>query len=208
MPEPDVPEVHLAQDWIERVRSTLPEMPEMTLARMKSQYGLAHEDVETILNEPGCLAFFEESARGRDPKRVSSWITSEIFGQLSYRNQKLADSPLTVQQFTQILDSMSCDLVTSAQAKQLLISFMDGEKREVPELIKVHGWEVIGDESRLRGIAEELLEKHPKEVAGYLKGQTRRLNFFVGKIMQSTKGQAKPQEANRIIRELLEAKRH
>ncbi|KAJ2083674.1 hypothetical protein H4R24_000632 [Coemansia sp. RSA 988] len=207
MSEPDVPEVHLAQDWIERVRSMLPEMPEVTLARVQSQYGLAQEDVETMLNEPGCLAFFEESVSGRDPKRVSSWITSEIFGQLSYRNQRLADSPLTVQQFTQILDSISNDLVTSAQAKQLLISFMDGEKRQVSEIIKAHGWEVIGDESQLRGIAKELIDNHPKEVAGYLKGQERRLNFFVGKLMQSTKGQAKPQEANRIICELLEAKR-
>ncbi|KAJ2610667.1 hypothetical protein H4S08_003504 [Coemansia sp. RSA 1365] len=207
MPDPDVPELHLSQDWIERVRSALPEMPEMTLARVKLQYGLTQEDVETMLNEPGCLAFFEESVQGRDPKRVSSWITSEVFGQLSYRNQKLIDSPLTVQQFVQILDSISADLITSAQAKHLLIAFMDGEKRHVSELIKAHGWEVIGDESQLQGIAKDLLEKHPKEVAGYLKGQTRRLNFFVGKLMQLTKGQAKPQEANRIIRELLESKR-
>ncbi|KAJ2826510.1 hypothetical protein IWW50_002323 [Coemansia erecta] len=207
MPEPDVPEICIADDWIASLRKTLPETPEVALVRMMSQYGLAQEDVETMLGEPGCAAFFEQAVVGRDPKRVLSWITSEVFGQLAYRNQRLAESQLTLSQFTQLMDALSSDLITSAQTKQLLIAFMDGEQRTTSELIKAHGWQVISSDSELRGIAEQLLEAHPKEVAGYLKGQTRRLNFFVGKLMKETKGQAKPQKASQVIEELLEARR-
>ncbi|KAJ1837151.1 hypothetical protein LPJ70_005963, partial [Coemansia sp. RSA 2708] len=190
-----------------QLRNEMPESPEATLERMMTQYGLSQEDVETMLAEPGCTALFEQSVVGRDPKRVVSWITSEIFGQLAYRSQRLADSSLSAEQFAQLLDALNADTITSAQAKQALIAFMDGEQRTVGELIKAYGWEVISDQDELRNIAERLLEAHPKEVAGYLKGQTRRLNFFVGKLMQATQGQAKPQDASQIIKNLLEARR-
>ncbi|KAJ2159709.1 hypothetical protein GGF46_002834 [Coemansia sp. RSA 552] len=207
MPEPDIPEIHIVEGWIKRAHSSLPETPDQALERVTAQYGLSQEDVSTMLGEPGCVAFFEEAARGRSAKQVAAWVTSEVFGQLSYRNQRLSESPLAVQQFTQILDALDGDLVTSGQARQLLIVYMDGEKRSVADLIAAHGWQVISNTDKLRGIAEQLLDAHPKEVAGYLKGQTRRLNFFVGKLMQATKGQAKPQDASRVIKEQLEARR-
>ncbi|KAJ2277932.1 hypothetical protein J3F81_000725 [Coemansia sp. RSA 371] len=207
MPEPDVPEIHINESWITRLRKTLPETPEAVMSRMMPQYGLVQEDVETMLGEPGCTAFFEQAVVGRDPKRVLSWITSEVFGQLAYRSQRLIGSSLTVPQFTQIIDALSSDAITSGQAKQLLIEFMDGEQRTIDELIAAHGWEVISDDGKLRVISKQLLDTHPKEVARYLKGQTRRLNFFVGKLMQATNGQAKPQNASEIMKELLEARR-
>ncbi|KAJ2374177.1 hypothetical protein IW150_003246 [Coemansia sp. RSA 2607] len=205
MPDPDIPEIRISASWIKRVQSMLPELPEATRLRLQQQYGLSREDIETMINEPGCVSFFESSVSGRDPKRVAAWITSEVFGQLSYRAQNLANSLLTVEQFCGMLDALSSGLITSAQAKQLLIEFMDGEKRSASEMIKVHGWKVISDDAQIREIVSKILDNHPKEVAGYLKGQKRRLNFLVGKAMEATKGQARPQDVSRIVKELLEA---
>ncbi|KAJ2057875.1 hypothetical protein GGH92_004898 [Coemansia sp. RSA 2673] len=206
MPEPDIPAVHLSEDWIEHIRSSLPELPEATLSRVTQQYGLLSEDVTTMLGEPGCISFFEQAARGRDPKRVAAWITSEIFGQLSYRAQRLSESTLTVQQFSGLLDALASNAVTSAQAKLLLIEFMDGDKRTADELIQAHGWEVMNDLGRLQDLATQLLEKHPKEAAEYKAGHKRRLNFFVAKIMAATKGQARPQDVSRVLKEYLDGK--
>ncbi|KAJ2854607.1 hypothetical protein J3B02_002591 [Coemansia erecta] len=139
MPDPDIPEVHISQDWIKNARRSLPELPEVTRERLQRQYDLSREDIETMINEPGCVFFFEQSALGRDPKRVAAWVTSEIFGQLSYRAQRLADSPLTVTQLGELLDSIACNTITSLQAKQLLIELMNGETRTIAELIKAHG---------------------------------------------------------------------
>ncbi|KAJ2400697.1 hypothetical protein GGI23_001873 [Coemansia sp. RSA 2559] len=204
MPEPDIPEVHLTDEWIEAARLALPELPEVALARIQAQYGLSKETVETILAEPGCVDLFEDTARGRNARTVASWITSEVFGQLSYRAQRLQDSTLTSGQLSGLIDALENKSVTSAQAKKLLIAYMNGETQSVDDLIKKYGWKVIDDEKSLVGIASKLLDDHPKEVAGYLKGQTRRLNFFVGKVMAATKGQARPQDVSRIVQELLE----
>ncbi|KAI8322198.1 aspartyl/glutamyl-tRNA amidotransferase subunit B [Martensiomyces pterosporus] len=207
MPEPDIPLVHIADSWIQDVQCTMPELPEKALARVMSQYGLSQEETETMLGEPGCIELFEEAAKGRDAKRVAAWITSDIFGQLSYRGQRLCDSSLSVRQFCGLLDALTNDQVTSAQAKQLLIEVMDGDKRTAEELIEAHGWKVIDDQSQLHSIASHLLDAHQKEIEDYLSGNKRRLNFFVGKVMSATKGQAKPQDVSRIVKELLEAKR-
>ncbi|KAI7832989.1 aspartyl/glutamyl-tRNA amidotransferase subunit B [Kickxella alabastrina] len=204
--DPDIPAIRISNGWINKVRSALPELPEATRARLQVQYGLLQEDVETMINEPGCVQFFEQSANGRDPKRVSSWITSEIFGQLSYRTQNFADTPLTVVQLCDLLDSLASDSITSAQAKQLLINFMDGDRRSAQELIQEHGWKIMDDQAQLNDLVSKILDEHPKEVAGYLKGQKRRLNFFVGKAMEETKGQARPQDISRIVKQLLDAR--
>ncbi|KAJ1962081.1 hypothetical protein GGI12_002864 [Dipsacomyces acuminosporus] len=206
MPEPDVPLIRITDGWIKEVQRTMPELPEKTLTRVISRYVLSQEEVETMLGEPGCIEFFESCAKGRDAKRVSAWITSEIFGQLSYRKQRLSECMLSVEQFCGLLDALADDHITSAQAKQLLIEFMDGDKRSAQELIQEHGWKVIDDLSELRDIASNLLEAHQKEAEDYLSGNKRRLNFFVGKVMGATKGQAKPQDVSRIVKELLDAK--
>ncbi|KAJ2447977.1 hypothetical protein GGF42_005274 [Coemansia sp. RSA 2424] len=206
MSDPDLPAVHITEDWVNEIRNYLPELPEASLSRITQQYGLSHEDVTTMLGEPGCIAFFEQSAKGRDPKRVAAWITSEIFGQLSYRAQRLSDSTLTVHQFAGLLDALSSNTVTSAQAKLLLIEFMDGDKRTADELIRAHGWKVIDDVVQLRHMVEQLLDKHPKEVAEYRTGHHRRLNFFVAKIMAATKGQVRPQDVSRVTKDCLDKK--
>ncbi|KAJ2555072.1 hypothetical protein EV175_002372 [Coemansia sp. RSA 1933] len=207
MPEPDIPEVHLTDEWIEFNRAALPELPDATLARIQEQYGLSKDTVEMMIAEPGCADLFENVAKGRNAKTVASWITSEVFGQLSYRAQRLHDSTLTAGQLSGLLGALENKSLTSTQAKQLLIEYMNGETRSVDDLIKAHGLVIIDDEEKLVDIASRLLDSHPKEVAGYLKGQTRRLNFFVGKVMAATKGQARPQEVSKIIQDLLERKR-
>ncbi|KAJ2784683.1 hypothetical protein H4R18_000974 [Coemansia javaensis] len=207
MPEPDVPEVHVTDDWIAHVRSSLPETPEAAQARLERQYGLGREAAATILGEPGCLEFFEAAARGRAARQVAAWITSEVFGQLAYRGQRLADSPLAPRQLADVLDALGRDAITSRQARELLIAFMDGERRGAAELIAAHGWAVVSDGAQLRRMADRLLDAHPKEAAGYLRGQERRLNFFVGRLVQATGGQAKPQAASAAVREALEARR-
>ncbi|ORX68725.1 aspartyl/glutamyl-tRNA amidotransferase subunit B [Linderina pennispora] len=196
MPEPDIPPVRVTEAWVDAVRNAMPELPDRLLARVTEHYGLLRDEVETMMGEPGCIALFEAvMATGKhDAKRVASWITSEIFGQLAYRNQKLADSQLTPQLLDDILDALANSQVTSAQAKQLLIELMDGDKRKVGELIEAHGWRVMDDQSELRNIIAVLLEKHPNEIADYRAGNKRRMNFFVGKVMGATKGQAKPQD--------------
>ncbi|KAJ2746375.1 hypothetical protein GGI20_001371 [Coemansia sp. BCRC 34301] len=206
MPEPDIPAVHITEEWVNKIRSSLPELPEAALLRIVRQYGLSREDVTTMLCEPGCISFFEQSAKGRDPKRVAAWITSEIFGQLSYRKQSLSSSTLTVRQFTGLLDALASGAITSAQAKLLLIEFMDGDKHTADELIRAHGWKVMDDATQLRDMIVQLLDKHPKEVAEYRAGRQRRLNFFVAKIMALTKGQARPQDVSRVVREYLDSK--
>ncbi|KAJ1733443.1 hypothetical protein LPJ72_002868 [Coemansia sp. Benny D160-2] len=207
MPEPDIPEVHLTDQWIEAVRATLPELPEAALARIQGQYSLSKDTVETMLDEPGCIGLFEDVAKGRNAKVVAAWITSEVFGQLSYRAQRVQDSTLTANQLSALLDALEGKMVTSTQAKQLLVEYMNGDVRSVADLIKAHGWEVISDEGKLVDIAKSILDEHPKEIEGYLKGQKRRLNFFVGKVMSATKGQARPQDVSRIVHELLEKRR-
>ncbi|KAJ2726788.1 hypothetical protein GGI07_000299 [Coemansia sp. Benny D115] len=205
MPDPDIPAVCISEGWVESIRAKLPELPEKLRLRLQDQYGLSKEDADTMINEPGCVLLFEQTANGRDAKRVAAWITSEVFGQLSYRAQRLADSPLTSALLGGIVDALTEGKVTSAQAKQLLIELMDGEKRSIQELIEAHGWVILDDQAKICAIVKDILDAHPKEVAGYLKGQTRRLNFFVGKAMAATKGQARPQDVSRIVKEMLDS---
>ncbi|KAJ1942587.1 hypothetical protein FBU59_003154 [Linderina macrospora] len=207
MPEPDIPAVRITKEWVDAVRKSMPELPDQLIARVSKHYGLAQDEIETMMGEPGCIALFEHvMATGKhDAKRVASWFTSEIFGQLAYRNQTLADSQLSPQILGDTLDALAKDQITSAQAKQLLIEIMDGDKRPVSELIASHGWRVMDDQSQLRSIITALLEKHPNEKADYRAGNKRRMNFFVGKVMGATKGQAKPQDVSRLVKELLDS---
>lgn len=201
MPEPDIPAVHISQDWIQRIRASLPELPQDALDRVAREYKISHDDVLTLLNEPSALSLFEQAARRVGAKRALSWVASEVFGQLTYRSQRLQESPLTAAQLVGLLDALDRRQITSTQARQLLIQFMDGDPRSAPELIQSNGWQVIQDHEKLQQLTLHTIQKFPREVQQYQMGSHRRLNFLVGQIMKQTQGQAAPQQVSQLLRE-------
>jgi aspartyl-tRNA(Asn)/glutamyl-tRNA(Gln) amidotransferase subunit B len=198
-PEPDLPPVVLSQEFLERKRAELPEMPEARRARMIAEYELNPKDAHTLTSSREFADRFEAAARSaRNPRRVANVLLSEVGGRLNAIGIELDQSPVTMAGIVQAADLLDEGKISSKQMKQIFdIAFEKGEdfgtvyEREKPQQIT--------DTSAIEKLIDEVIAANPKQVEQYRAGKKTLAGFFVGQVMRASKGQANPALLNELV---------
>lgn len=200
-PEPDLPPVHIDRDYLETLRANLPELLEAKRKRFVSQFELPDYDAGVLVAEKAVAEFFEESNRIHPaPKTYSNWIMVYILRELGGEDEKeigdLKVAPTHLAQLAQILDSGK---INQNIAKKVLNTVL--ETGDMPEsIIKEKGLEMVSDSSEIEKFVDEVLAANPDPVAEYKAGKDNTLNFLVGQVMRKSRGKAKPDTVQEIIR--------
>ncbi|KAJ1673616.1 hypothetical protein EV182_004889, partial [Spiromyces aspiralis] len=142
----------------------------------------------------------------RNPSKVIPWITSELFGYLSFNNLKFSDLTVTAHQLGSIIDALDAGTITTPMAKEILRQMVTvNDPRTANKIAEEKGWSVIARDDTLMPLCRSLIKAHPEEVQKFQHGNKRVLGFFVGQAMKATKGQAKPQTLSKLFSSLLSA---
>ncbi len=203
-PEPDLPPLIVSPEFMEEMRSKLPELPEARRARMVAEYELSEKDAHTLTASREFANRFEGAAkRARNPRRVANLLLSEVTGRLNALGLALDQSPVTMAGIVQAADLLDEGKISSKQLKQLFdIAFEKGEdfglvyEREKPQQIT--------DSAAIEKLIDEVIAANPKQVEQYRAGKTTIAGFFVGQVMRLTKGQANPALLNELVTKKLE----
>ena len=208
-PEPDLPPLVISRAWVEELRAQLPELPDARRVRYMTEYGLSAQDANVLTEEKSLGDYFEQvmassqvSDRKARAKVASNWLLSEVVRLLKASNMSINDCPLPPAALANLLDLLDKERITGKQAKEVLDeAFASGE---LPEAIVVRKGikPPISDQRELELIVEEVIANNPKVVNDYRAGKTNALQALVGQIMKQTRGQAKAD----IVQKLLRAK--
>ena len=196
-PDPDLVPVVMDDEWIERIRQELPELPDQRRQRFVDALGLPEYDA-TILTASRELAdFFEEvCAEYENPKKVSNFIGTELLRE--YGPERISECPVTAPQLGSLLAMVDKGTISGKIAKtvfaEMLASGDDPEK-----IVKDKGLVQMSDEGELVALVREIIAANPEQAQQYRDGKTKVIGFFVGQLMQKTKGKANPQLANKLF---------
>jgi aspartyl-tRNA(Asn)/glutamyl-tRNA(Gln) amidotransferase subunit B len=208
-PEPDLPPLVISRAWVEELRAQLPELPDARRARYKSEYGLSAQDANVMTEDKALGDYFEQvmaashvSDRKARAKAASNWVLSEVVRLLKANSISIQASPLSPEALANLLDLLEKERITGKQAKEVLDeAFASGEMPET--IVEKKGIKPpISDQSELERIIEEVIATNPKVANDYRDGKTNALQFLVGQVMKRTRGQAKAD----IVQKLLRAK--
>jgi len=158
------------------------------------------------VSDPAAPGYFEAlvGSGARDSEVCANWLTSELFGRLNALSLELSDSPVEPARLGELIDTLQAGTVHGSAAKSLLTAMVEGDKREVGELVVAMGLDASVEDGVIEQLCSELVEAHPKEADEYRGGRRRRMKFFVGQVMKQTKGQADPQKATALLERILE----
>lgn len=198
-PEPDLPPLVISDQWMQEIRSHMPELPEARRRRMIASYGITEQDAQTLTATRDFADRFEAAAgKAKSPKRIANLIQSELMGRLKAKGLELDQSPISMDGLVQAADLAEDGSLSSKQLKGLLDSaFENGEdfatvyEREKPKQ--------ISDPEALLKMIGEVIQSNPKQVAQYRAGKKTVAAFFIGQVMRLSKGQANPG----LLRELV-----
>lgn len=202
-PEPDVPRFEISDAWIEKVRATLPEMPQARRARYMKELDLPEYDAMVLTLTKEMSDFFDATIiAGADAKQASNWLMGEVSAYLNSEKMELHETKLTPENLAGMIRLIADGTISSKIAKkvfrELITNGGDAEK-----VVKEKGLIQLSDPSQLLPIINEILDKNEKSVEDFKNGKDRAVGFLVGQIMKATKGQANPGVVNKLLQEAL-----
>jgi aspartyl-tRNA(Asn)/glutamyl-tRNA(Gln) amidotransferase subunit B len=202
-PEPDLPPLVVSADWQEAIRKTLPELPEARRKRMVGDYGITEYDAGVLTASRELADQFEEAAKAaKNPKRVANLVQSELMGRLKAKGLEIEQSPISMKGVAKSADLVESGAISSKILKDLYDqAFATGE--DFPAVYEREKPQQITDVTALEKIISEVIAANPKQVEQYRAGKTTILGFFVGQVMKASKGQAKPELVNELLKKQL-----
>ncbi len=205
-PDPDLPPLMIAPDWIERVRGEMPELPSVMAARFQETDGLPPYDA-LMVTQSLAIARFYEAARevSGAPKLVANWLMGEVSRRLNAEEREIDAAPVTPAQLGQLIRRIQDGTISNNSAKQVFEALWTGEGSDVDALIEAKDLKQSNDTGELERILDEVLAANAKSVEEFRAGKEKAFNALVGQAMKATKGKANPAAVNELLKKKLGA---
>ncbi|MCW5960931.1 MAG: Asp-tRNA(Asn)/Glu-tRNA(Gln) amidotransferase subunit GatB [Pyrinomonadaceae bacterium] len=202
-PEPDLQPLKVSTEFIEKIKSEIPELPDAMLARFQRDYDLTFADASQLVGDISLAAFYEATAAASKNARASAnWILSELQREWNAAGNSAADSPVSAENLAELIRFLDEEKINGKQAKEVLIE-MFASGKSAADVVKEQGLEQISDSGAIEKIVEDVMAANEGQVAAYRGGNEKLLGFFVGQVMKASKGQANPKMVNEVLLEKL-----
>ena len=204
-PDPDLPPLVIARDWVEQVKAAMPELPRQMAERLVRDYGLPEYDATTLTQSPVMAAYFETAAKASgQAKLVSNWIMGEVSRRLNADDSGMDSVPVSAEQLASLIGRIADGTISNNAAKQVFDALWTGEGSEVDAIIEAKGLKQMNDTGALEKIIDEVMAANVENVAQFRAGKEKAFNALVGQVMKASKGKANPQQVNDVLRQKLQ----
>ena len=202
-PEPDLVPIVVENEWINEIKASLPELPDIRRQRFVSEYGLPAADAGLLVSEKPLADWYEEALKlGGQPKAVANWVMGELMKLLNEDDKTFEDCPLKPAQLVDMLKLIDNGTISGKIAKSVFEEMYRTD--ESPEsIVREKGLVQISDSGEIEKAVDDIISKHQKEAERYKAGEEKLIGFFVGQVMKATKGKANPQMANELLKKKL-----
>jgi aspartyl-tRNA(Asn)/glutamyl-tRNA(Gln) amidotransferase subunit B len=203
-PDPDLLPLTIGREWIEQVRSALPELPDAMRARFQQQLGLTGYDAAVLTASREIATYFEQAVQAlpNQGKLIANWVMGELSGRLNKEGLEVERSPVTPSALAGLLRRIADGTLSGKMAKDVFDALWSGEG-DADRIIEARGLQQISDSGAIERIVEQILTANPAQVAEYRAGKEKAFNFFVGQTMKATQGKANPAQVTEILRRKL-----
>ena len=211
-PDPDLPALSIDGSWVEEIRGRLPELASQRRARFEKQYGISEYDARLLTGSKNMADYFEQAvtqspltgkAQGRFAKSLSNWMLGDLSRLMNLENMDITEIKITPAYLTELVDMVDAGSISASMAKTVIEEvFYSGEPPG--QIVQERGYTQISDSSVVQAAVADIIAANPKAVSDYLGGKDTATRFLVGQVMKTTRGQAKPDLVNQLVRDGLE----
>jgi len=205
-PDPDLLPVIITEEDIERIRNSLPELPEQKRQRFVEQLGLTDYNANILTSDREMADYFEQGVKLAPDQSalLVNWILGDLMGALNKSELDINQSPITSEQLVGLLQRITDNTISGKIAKTVFEAMWNGEG-DADSVIEARGLKQITDSNAIENMIDEVIAANPAQVEQFRAGKEKVLGFFVGQIMKQSKGKANPGQVNQLLRDKLKA---
>ncbi|MCE2866033.1 MAG: Asp-tRNA(Asn)/Glu-tRNA(Gln) amidotransferase subunit GatB [Oxalobacteraceae bacterium] len=208
-PDPDLPPLMIAQEWIDRVKASLPELPGAMRDRFVNDYQLSEYDAMVLTQSKAMAAYFEAvvAATGKEQaKPAANWLMGDVSSTLNREAIDIAASPVSAEQLSLLLKRIADGTISNKIAKEVFGAMWEAKSTSTvlaDEIIESKGLKQISDTGALEKIVDEVLAENAKSVEEYRAGKEKAFNALIGQAMKASKGKANPAQLTELLKKKL-----
>jgi aspartyl-tRNA(Asn)/glutamyl-tRNA(Gln) amidotransferase subunit B len=209
-PDPDLPPLVIAAEWVDEVRRAMPELPAALAARLQSDCGLSAYDAagitasrETAQYFTDALAIAGAAQATQLAKPLANWVMGELAARLNREERDIAQSPVSPAQLAGLVARIADNTISNSIGKKVFDAMWNGEGKDADAIIEAQGLKQVTDASAIEPIIDEVLAANPKSVEEYRAGKEKAFNALVGQVMKASRGKASPAQVNELLKKKL-----
>ena len=201
-PDPDLLPLELKDDFIEKIKSEIPELPDEKKKRFIDKFNLSSYEANILVSDKETSEYFEKVIKNSDVKLSTNWITGELFALLNEKDLGITQSPISADNLSKLMNLIKDGTISGKIAKSVFELMADGNKDPI-SIVKSKGLKQQSDPKELEKLIDKVINDSPDKVKEYKSGKEKLFGFFVGQVMKVSGGKANPQLVNDILKKKL-----
>ncbi len=202
-PEPDLPPIHISEEWIQKLAANQPELGDARRLRYMCEYGLPAYDAQILTEEKAMADFFEKTIElCSQPKKVSNWLMGETLRLMKEEGCEAKDLKFEPKSLAVLIQMVDAGKINGTVAKQVF-ERMFYQNVEPEAYVEEHGMAMVNDDGILEKVVREVIGENPKSAADYQAGKKQALGFLTGQVMRKLKGRANAEKVNEILHKII-----
>jgi aspartyl-tRNA(Asn)/glutamyl-tRNA(Gln) amidotransferase subunit B len=200
--EPDLPIISISDERLAAAKNSMPELPLAKFERFTKELGLHDYEAEILIEDIDLANYFDEARTHTQNKNLINWILRDLMGYIKEQKIALSACKVTPARLAQIVDLVDQGVINGPTAKEVFVLVAQNDKDPII-IIEEKGLKQIGSADELEAMVKEVIAANPHQTAEYRSGKDKLFGFFVGQMMQKTKGKGNPQLINDLIKKHL-----
>jgi len=201
-PDPDLLPLVLEQSFVDKIKNSLPELPDEKKIRLMNDFDLSSYDASIVVSDQDISQYYEEVAKDSDYKLAANWMIVELFGVLNKEGKEIKDSPVSAKNLSKLINLIKDNTISGKIAK-IVFEEMVKNNEDPEKIVNEKGMRQQSDPEELKKIIDNILKNNQDKVEQYKAGKDKLFGFFVGEAMKNTQGKGNPKLINEILKEQL-----
>ena len=205
-PDPDLLPLEVSDEFINKLKSDIPELPDDKKKRFIDEFKLSPYEANILVSDIDTAKYFEEvvakMGKNKDIKLAVNWITGELFAVLNSKNIEISQSPISAKNLAILINLIKNGTISGKIAKTVFELMMDGNK-DPQKIVEEKGLKQQSDPKTLEALIDKIINDNREKAVEYKQGKEKLFGFFVGQAMKASGGKANPQLINEILKKKL-----
>ena len=201
-PDPDLLPLEVSEDFIEKLKLEIPELPDEKKKRFIEKFKLSPYEATILVSDNETSNYFENVIKKSDVKLATNWIIGELFAALNEKNLEITESPISAGNLSKLINLIKDGTISGKIAKTVFENMMEGDK-DPKKIVEEKGLKQESDPKALEALIDKVIDDNREKATEYKSGKVKLFGFFVGQVMKVSGGKANPQLVNEILKKKL-----
>ena len=201
-PDPDLLPLEVSEDFIEKLKLEIPELPDEKKKRFIEKFKLSPYEATILVSDNETSNYFENVIKKSDVKLATNWIIGELFAALNQNNLEITESPISAGNLSKLINLIKDGTISGKIAKTVFEHMMEGDK-DPKKIVEEKGLKQESDPKALEALIDKVIDDNREKATEYKSGKVKLFGFFVGQVMKVSGGKANPQLVNEILKKKL-----